>query len=565
MDKQERKKNRYLGWKAHEAILQRDVCALRSLLAQGLDLNNIDVSRLRNSYTERYYKFCSGAPLRLSALHIVFTNINDEIFNTQSEEFKKLCGFLTELKKLGYDFTRRYWCFDAPRGGGDNASDMVIHSQNLPFETQKALLVFMSKELGIKPSKCHSVKYFPLYDLKSKEPNEDGHIESRANEFTTLYSLEQAAGCDFYTEEQRRTSSVWYEECFCHSPQNEGETYIPVKKSFGDPEAFLFEKATLSSRDVESMCLAFIDSGEKLTINMFTKIKDWCECDPDECCKRMPVLHKLLSSCDFYKDEGNDDLARAYQEILSFIISRIVNRRANDSIDKINSERKFIVRMNSLLESFKDTPELADTIEYNTKVDLPYHYVQISTPIHLPLSTLRTLCEKLKKQGRRPVYLFSRLADDLFLPLRILLYWGDSQKNIDNYLDTLPNKLDLLQSYGWDVNGPYIYRSVVTRASMLHHLMKRRGDGSIDLADHIHSDAARQILHILYEKGLDFSIKNDEGKTAADTLVNADGSVDEDKRGLFDLLKEYERRQISDKILKDGWQKDDCEEIELSW
>ena len=45
-------------------------------------------------------------------------------------------------------------------------------------------------------------------------------------------------------------------------------------------------------------------------------------------------------------------------------------------------------------------------------------------------------------------------------------------------------------------------------------------------------------------------------------LVNADGSVDEDKRGLFDLLKEYERRQISVKLTMES---DSYEDVDRSW
>ena len=549
-----------LNAQVYEALINMDLKKLKDLKPNGIDLNSIDISMLPKDFLRLNEKITGSVP----APYILFEKIktNHHMMFMYNENCEILLNFLRGLAELGCDFNTR--CPDVElqeNDSGDNACDLImkikpiiINKKYYPtFEWKEKLIKFFLS-YGVKPSKCHSADYIPG-DVRKYNLDDE---REKLILFTDLYLLEKEAGCDFYAKGKREKDYRWIDKCLILASLYP-KIYLPKIAYRGREQKpiYNFTPSTISANEVAEICNIFISSGGKLTESIFMKFLIWSElAEGDVIPIAAPLPYKLISSCSFI---NCNELRATYKRILN-IINSLYSGCYIREMKGITTANQ-ISQMENLLLSVKDKEILCSVIESSEP--------EVG---HYPMSAIKTLCDVLKAQARRPdKILYNFIYGYIFL----------SGLDVDNdktdikytvrkvrqvFTDVLSDKIALMCSYGCNMNSMNLTEDN-SEQHLLHKIIESLRTTESYLVSSINYfdesiQLTRQIFDALLSNGLDFSVKNKEGKTAADMLVNADGSVDEDKRGLFNLLKEYERRQISVKLTMES---DSYEDVDRSW
>lgn len=525
---------------AVDAIINFDAKTLKTLCeTEGLDINKISMRQ--------------GLP-EISASWLLFIFLSIAVDNgvKSAKEFiispTKLPNFLKELQKMGCLFTEDYPRYSNPYG--DNVANLVLRSECFSYEQRKRILKLLAT-YSVKLTKCQSMELCHHAGERYRRNYETNN--TFYNEFAVRYNLERELGFDFYGEGMERDPN-WARDCL----QLTGATYIPKNDSENRIQFVEKKYSTDELRRIFSDCAG---AGLVVTDDLYTKFISALMKDKKRKKELFNIMIMVFSSSDFDRSNfANKELSWIYSLILEncfaftagqfFTPTEIAGYRETT----ITWETGDITFFNSLLLSIKSST-LADWVENNGGCVRSLMYqIPHKTPIFYHISTIKALCEILLRHGRSPQKLFSYMITDL---LDEEFWRRRPEEVINRQIDMLADKIDLLQSYGWDINGinEKISQSKLWREWQSSALPNEHPSFYQMLAqDNPKAKLGIRLLFLLSEKGLVFSEKTKKRNGISDLLTTHWGEA---RPGLEDIYRQLVLDKKAPSVVRD--------EIEVTW
>ena len=581
-----------IGRQAFAAILKMDVEEIKRLAGLGLDLNDIDMSGVSEKYVNslKYGKIPSLRMLkqgrRVSALHILFIAVGQYSSMLMPE-------FVGELGKLGVDLNMEFFnettkTVSTPLSlffdkfiGKYNKNE--FHSGE-PWRDEETLMTLLA--FGCKADRIYSARLDVISNENTFKIDKYRIDEYRTKLCDALYKLELAGGIDIYKNKEYEHNPTWLDEYFklnrtsssittrrvcAISNTNLRKVYIPSAngrcykfgiKNYSIPDEKVLLQRYILCPDIKTIQLSTFE-------NLFYRMQNEIELgtvDPLGENSYFALLRQLLRRR--FKNTETD--------IQFSIVLDILAVRMEENSPLCSAETDALCGL--LYECLKsqyvlDLLRNPDQSELYTKAQIFWngHGCLFYSPIGLKNRIITQICEACIREKIDLMEVFPyALRDLIFLSMK--QWYGSFYRKgcSSSDIDDCSCKIDLISSYGWDINGRDKIGNTPLHNIFLKNISLRKVNNSISpmtgsCLDYGSSnsnwrESVLVVFKLLQSKGCDFAAQNKEGKTAADLLVNENGQILRGCTAIYHILKDFEKKsKYRDKEIVTS------SEVEMSW
>ena len=583
-----------IGRQAFAAILKMDVEEIKRLAGLGLDLNDIDMSGVSEKYVNslKYGKIPSLRMLkqgrRVSALHILFIAVGQYSSMLMPE-------FVGELGKLGVDLNMEFFnettkTVSTPLSlffdkfiGKYNKNE--FHSGE-PWRDEETLMTLLA--FGCKADRIYSARL----DVISNE-NRFEIDEYRAKLCNALYKLELAGGIDIYKDKEYEHNPTWLDEIFkqnriynnlfirrvyatsnakrnmmmnntilrrVYIPSTKNRNYELGIKDYSIPEEKVLLQRYILCPDIKTISLATFK-------NLFYRM--WYEIESDGTAplginSYFTYLRQLLQ-----RRFENSEAKIQFSIVLEILT---VRRGENPPFCSAETDALCCLLYECLKSKYVlDLLRNPDKSELCTKAQGFWNGCALCSPIGFENRFVTQICEACIREKIDLMEVFPyALRDLIFLSMK-QWYGSHYRKSCSiSDVDDCSFKIDLISSYGWDINGRDKMGNTPLHSIFLKNIYLREINNSIspligNCLDYGSSnsnwrESVLVVFKLLQSKGCDFAAQNKEGKTAADLLVNENGQILRGCTAIYHILKDFEKKsKYRDKEIVTS------SEVEMSW
>lgn len=574
---------RQLGNRAYLALLRQDAKAIEKLIGLGLDINDIDLSGIANRNLVYACDLYNGK--EISALRILFCSATGEQPSIKRLQDELDPSFVRELGKLGADFNQRFIIQEEDEAGNRAAiteTPLRLLYINFilagPLEADKikkrkaAEILKIFLDFGGKADKLYTPERFNEYTFASTSYISQIDRQIEMDIFEGLYKLELAAGWNVYADDEREKNPQWVKIYSRFYPKDN----IPIPSIDNNGNLQINERIYTSDED-KDIFRQFItnEAFTKLPAGLFINdsfVKSVCEITSGKTDIMSPngyfsIMREILK---VYRGRQSSYKNISTAEEICRIDQSINHFSSQEELNLLTTMQ--IILLDDFLVNDPDKKIISGlTLPERRKPRYIYYYnnvshlrLPIATPIFYSPTIIAKLCEASLKAEISLEKIFMPMIRDLIFMAAYRT--GNTSKSVNDKLALFEKKIDLLQSYGWDINA-----ADDAGNEPLHYIFQ---DGTAyweHICDkHNFTDSLKQLLsqmfNILSEKGADFSKKNKAGRTVADMLVDVNGSGRPfyECRSLYRLLKVFETMDISKAKNKDA-ESSSVWGCEMSW